>query len=197
MRTNKNQYVDPDPLVVDLLVNLAATGVAGLLVKVGHVFYSSSWWRRRSSMAPALATQVDQQTIEDLHKRVEDLESLTKRAFQLVKSNGRRELGGVLLLDSNRIEQYHELRESLFSLLRVVDKLTEGLSLQSENLEPEDRSETNLPRDFRSQVRFIENRLIDARVASIAEEAFLEINSAIVGMRRLLEHIRYRAQRNR
>lgn len=173
-----DQYIDPAPLVIDLLVNIAATALSGLLVNVGSTLYSSISWRRQSSNTTFTPS------IETLGQRLDELESLVRRAFQLIRSNSRRELGGILLLNHEQMEQYRELRESIFDLLRQVDELTEDLPSQ-----PEDRTETSRPREFRVQVRFIENRLADARVANLAEEAFLEISSALIGMRRLLDQI--------
>jgi hypothetical protein len=128
--------------------------------------------------------------------RLEKLESLIDRAFRLIHPGTRRELGGQLLLDPERIREYHEIRESLFQELRDLDELSQEVLPSSLDLDPRDPTERGSgPRQFRSQVAFLTNRLHDARVATLAEESFLEIKSAVVGMRRMLDQLRNRGFR--
>ena len=179
---------DPDPIVVDLLVNLGATAIAGVLVKLGRGVYQR--WRQRP------APGINQNLLGVLEGSLESFEGLLHRAFQLFHPGTRRELGGVLLLNSNQIHQYHEIRESLFDQLRKLDDLSQELSSEFERPDDsQERDDAGLPREFRAQVSFIANRLHDARVATLAEEAFLEIKAALVAIRRMLEQLKQKGRK--
>jgi len=48
---------------------------------------------------------------------------------------------------------------------------------------------TDLPTQFKRQVMFLEKRLREARVASLAEDAILEAKAVVAALRRMLDQL--------
>ena len=187
-KTRSAPQVDPDPLIMDLLVGLAGTAIAGAIKKVGQTLLA----RRRpwqAELAPSPLT--DQAGI--LRRNLAELERRIDQALTLIEPGMKRELGGQILLDQQSIRQYHELREGLFDQVRAVDDLVEGLpdAAGGHNDVLDGRK---LPGEFRKQLKFIERKLREARTAALADEALLEVRSAVVSMRRTIDYIESAAQ---
>jgi hypothetical protein len=181
--------IDPDSIVIELLVNLAATGLAGLLAKLGSLVLRL----RRDRNAALIATKETLPLLEDqfqkLKQAVENAASLTGPETRLV-------VGGGLLLDPNAIRRYHELREGIFAQLRTFDDVSEKMLSRIDEIAPHaaPASDRNLPTEFRTQIKFIDKRLRDARVANYAEGAFLEIRAALLAIERVIAQIRQTAE---
>jgi hypothetical protein len=171
--------------VVDLLVNLAAAGIGGVIVKVGQ----AAWARlpHRSRQEPPVARA----DLDRLRRSIETLERLSDSASRLAEPGTRRELGGQLLLSQDQLRQYYQIREALFEEVRTIDLSSESLIPRDTDAQGRDvrRQRRRLPQDFRTQITFLEKRLRDARVASTAERSFLEVKAAISTMRRMLDQV--------
>jgi hypothetical protein len=181
----QNERRDPDPIVVDLLVNLAAAGIGGVIVKLGQAAWAGRpRWPRQNP--PVIRADLDR-----LRHSIDTLDRLADDASRLVEPGTKRELGGKLLLPQDQLRRYHQIREALFEEVRTVDTISE--SLIPSNVEGLARGRStrrrSLPQDFRTQSAFLEKRLRDARVASTSERSFLEIKAAIGTMRRMLEQV--------
>ena len=152
---------DPDPIVVDLLVNLAAAGIGGVIVKVGQAA-----WAGRPRF-PRQNPPITRSDLDRLRRSIDTLDRLAEDASRLVEPGTKRELGGQLLLTQDQLRQYHQIRETLFEEVRTVDTISE--SLIPSDVEGQVRGRKtrrrSLPQDFRTQIAFLEKRLRDARVA--------------------------------
>lgn len=182
----KSPLVDPDPIIIDLLVGLTGTAIAGAIKKVGQAVLA----RRRRRQAQTLAPLATPNQVKALRRSLDDLERRIDQALALIQPGQVRELGGQILLDQQSIRQYHELRDGLFTQVRVVDDLVEGLvPIEPEEQSSVDRRRMRLPSDFRNQLRFVERKLREARTATLADGALLETRSAVVAMRRMIDYI--------
>jgi len=199
--------LDPDPVVLDLLVSLTATAIAGAVKKVGQIALASR--RRRPQFALASEPRID---LAPLHAGLDALETYIDEALALVEPGSRRELGGQLLLDRDSIQRYHQIREGLFNQLRLMDGFLENLQhvsieggvpqmvsedlLESADLESSERRAPRRPRraplppEFREQIKFVEKRLRSARTAALAETTFLEIRAVVSALRRMLQYVK-------
>lgn len=113
------QASDPDPLVIDLIIGVAATGVASLLAKLVRIAMTS---RQRK-----LPTALEPITFKRLRDAINELEVLTNQAFRLIDPSTRRQLGGLLLLNPKELEKYNQIRDNHFSHIRETDILTQEL----------------------------------------------------------------------
>jgi hypothetical protein len=177
--------VDPDPIIIDLLVGLTGTAIAGAIKKVGQKVLARRRRRQAELVAPPTANQVGV-----LRRSLDDLERRIDQALALIQPGQKRELGGQILLDQHSIRQYHELRDGLFTQVRTVDDLVEGLLPNAlDDQAGVDGGRMRLPSEFREQLRFVERKLREARTATLADEALLEMRSAVVAMRRMIDYI--------
>ena len=175
--------VDPDPIVIDLLINLAATGIAGLLVKLIKVALQRYG---RSSGSISQFSGI----VEGIEDQINRIKKLVDSAMILVEPGAKRELGGILLLRPNQIQEYHRIRDTLFDEVKKLDEISmeldkgfeKGLSLQG--------TKEGKPTEFKKEISYIETRLRDARVASLSEHAFLDIKSSLDAMRQIIKSMR-------
>jgi len=176
---------DPDPLVIDLMVGLAGTAIAGAIKKAGVAILAAARRRRQTPADPSVAvTQLQQ-----LRRELDELERRSATAASLVGS-GRRELGGMVMLDPNRLQEYHELRESIFGQLRRVDEMAESFGDPDEHRARAGKGRrTGLPKEFRERLKYVDQRLRDARCATLAGEAFLDVTAAVGMLRQILEFL--------
>jgi hypothetical protein len=182
-RAPNSEWTDPDPLVIDLLVGLAGTAIAGGIKKAAEAIFAAA--RRRWPTTTVERTPPGQ--LQQLRRELEELERRLSVATTLVGS-GRRELGGVVVLDQNRLQQYHELREGIFDQLRRLDELVESFgAVGGEVPARPGRRRTALPKEFRDRLKYVDHRLRDARSATLAGEAFLDVSSAVGMLRQILD----------
>jgi hypothetical protein len=176
--------VDPDSLVLDLLVQVAVTAVASLVVKVAEALAASVFRQRKPP------SHLNEATFARLREAVDNLQNLTRQAFRLIRPDARRRLGQIHLLPEHKLREYHHVREELFSQVRRTDELAQELIREHSSAEEgRQKPESRLPDEFVERIRFIEKRLRQAKVAALAEEAFLEIQSAILAMQRMLDQL--------
>lgn len=184
-----SRRVDPDPLVIDQLVNLAATGLAGLIVKLSALVLQP--WRDHNATYAAV-----RQALPVLEEQFRNLIQLVDHAASLTGSDTRRIIGGGMLLDLDAIRNYQELRDAIFNQLRTLDELSERLLSRIEDDAPAALgSQRDLPAEFRTQITFIDKRLREARVAAYAEGAFLEIRAALMAVDRMIAQLRHNVRR--
>jgi hypothetical protein len=173
---------DPDPIVIDLLVGLAGTAIAGAIKKSAEAIFAAARRRRPQSMEEPAAARLQQ-----LRRELDEPERRSTLAATLVGS-GRRELGAVVMLDPERLQQYHALREAIFHQLRRVDELVESFGDVDEVVvQKRGRRRSPLPKEFRTRLKYVDQRLRDARSATLAGEAFLDISSAVGMLRQILD----------
>ncbi len=177
--------VDPDPIVIDLLVGLTGTAIAGAIKKVGQTLLAR---RRRSHVRDDQVS--GRSEVRALRGQLDDLDRRIAQALALIQPGRKRELGGQILLDQESLRQYHELREGLFTQVRTLDDLVENLLPDgTDGQTGSGGRNTRLPSQFREQLRFVERKLRESRTAALADGALLEMRSAVAGMRRMLDYI--------
>lgn len=177
-------HQDPDPMVFDLLVNLAATGIAGILVKTGKRLLA----RRTKKRAP-MATPLEEArtSLATLTALVSELHTLIAHAETIVPPQSKRELGGVLMLSPDEIGRYLGLRDALIDKLKRVDDLAMAHEGQLAGFEVESRTRRRLPKEFRHLIATAEKRLTSARTATLSGIALLDVKAAAVAMQAMLE----------
>jgi hypothetical protein len=183
---------DPDPLVIDLMINIVATGIAGLLVKVGKaVFRRPGRFKFDNVNAPHLPPG-------ELKRLIDEIDRIASEAYLLVLPERPRELGGIILLTPEQIARYHSLREELFAKLRTIDEISESwISDDVEAGELAPSGSMRLPKEFRDHLRATKKRLDDARVASLAGVAMHDIKASLCHMRELVRLIQGASDTNR
>jgi hypothetical protein len=170
---------DPDPVVLDLLVNVAATAIGGYLLKL----LSEESNRRRSMWGPHRPSiQPDTATL--LLKWIDELDSLIAEAIALVPADVQRTLGVPLLLTPEQLRRYSGIRDHIFELVRTLQDFTQRLPIESDG---QLEGQQPLPKGMQRQCRAIQRELKDARTAALSAEAFARIRSAAQIMRRLVE----------
>lgn len=165
-------------------MGVAGTAIAGAIKKVGQTVLAR---RRRSRAEEGLSSTVDQVGL--LRQNLDNLERQIDQALALIQPGRKRELGGQILLDQQSVRQYHELREGLFAQVRAVDDLIEGFSPDALDAPHGVGDSRKLPSEFREQLKLVDRKLRDARTATLADEALLEVRSAVVAMRRMIDYI--------
>lgn len=180
---NSKEVVDPDPLLLELLVQVVANGLGSLITHAGK----SVFGRQRAD-----GLWDSPSPVEGLIRHVATLERLVNEASSLVGPGIKREMGGVLLLTRESLSRHGELLESLLAEVRELNRLSVSPRIE----ESADRSgntrsgrRSKLPAEFKTHLRFITRRLKSARTASYSGQAFLEVKSAITGMRQCLEYL--------
>ena len=154
-----NPPQDPSPIVIDLLVNLAATALAGTAVQIGETRIARSRKGHAELAAPDLSH------LNQVRDLLSDVERLSDRAAHLVPPTERRELGGVFLLSQNGIGEYRSIRDQIFEKLREIDVLTQKLADDAEGSVAKPRqARSRLTKTFREQVQLINKRLAIGRL---------------------------------
>jgi hypothetical protein len=180
--TPDQNFSDPLEIVLDLLLNLAGTAIAGGLTVV-----AKRLWRRHSSRAVEGQGYFDPDSISRAHLRsirasLDELAHLVGRASTLVDPTQKRELGSRLFLTRQQLEEYHRIRGALFDGVKKVDEVLESL--------PElEEGDARLPHDIEAQRKFIEKQLSQSRTAGRVEDSFLAIWAAVAGMHRMLDRV--------
>lgn len=178
----KECLVGPDPIVIDLLINLAATGIASLLVKVIRMAL-----QHQSRLNESIKQySVILQNIEDQINRIEKIVNDVRK---LIEPGAKRELGGLLLLTPELIQDYHRLRDTLFDEVRTLDEMSLQLDKIIEKAKFPIEIKGQKPTEFKKEISYIEKRLREARVASLSAYAFFDIKSSLDAMRLLIKSI--------
>lgn len=177
--------LDPDPFVLDLLAQAAAAGIGGVLVKMAQTVFDATRSRIVETHYPAVQQQ--RQALVRIGLQLTKLEECANRAMRIVSPTSRRELGGQLILDQKSLREYDLVRDEAVSIIRDIDECGRMLYGNGDSVSRE--SVAALPREFREQVRFVQKRLREAATASLAEQSWLQIRAAIVGLRRMHERI--------
>lgn len=176
----ENKRIDPDPIVLDLTVSLASMAVGGALKKLAEKLFSQ---RNRDKLD---RNEVSDKEIAFLRESIEELEGQVEEALSLVSPGCKRELGGTLMLDRQSLQRYHALRESLFTHVREADEFVEQLLPESEIISGRNPRKRRLPQKISDQLKYVETKLKQARTAGLADEALLEVRSAITTMKRTI-----------
>lgn len=177
--------MDPDPIIIDLLVGLTGTALAGAIKKVGQTILARRRRRQAECLVPPTTNQIGalRRSLDDLARRID-------QARALIQPGQKRELGGQILLDPQAIRQYHDVRDGLFSQVRALDDLVE--SLLPDTLDDQScvgGRRMRLPSEFREPLKFVNRKLREARTATLADEALLETRSAVLAMRRMIDYV--------
>ena len=109
-------------------------------------------------------------------------EGLVGEAREIYTAEEKYDLTAIHLLPPEKVERYHHIRSSLLQGIAKVDDLIISMDLEDVY--------SGLPtKVMAAKVKFIEKHLKAARSATFAENAFLEIEVAIVAMRQLMKTV--------
>lgn len=171
---------DPDPLILSVLTEVLAVAVAGLLIKSAASLYG------RGGRQDALRSELKQ--------HLDSLLDLIDRVERLVGSERRMEMGGVLLLTAEQLEEFKGLREEIFRGLRGVDEVATKIPVEDLQASPSAtrRLRKVVPPTFRDLSKLVKQTLRRARTAATAGSLFAQVRVAVEAMRQMAEQLERR-----